>query len=145
MEVEIRDLQGVRVEDSVLRQAAQAALRRAGGQLDGLSLALVDDERMQALNRRYRGVDAPTDVIAFEAERQAEGAIGEVIVSVETAGRQAAEAGHSLERELCVLVAHGVLHVLGYQDADAEGSARMAALQDQVLSDMEESLQGHEH
>lgn len=145
MEVEIRDLQGVRVDESLLRDAARGALTRAGGKLDTLSLALVDDDRMQALNRRYRSVNAPTDVIAFEADRQAEGAVGEVIVSVETAGRQAAEAGHSLERELCVLVAHGVLHVLGYQDADAEGTARMAALQDQVLSDMEESLQGHEH
>jgi probable rRNA maturation factor len=145
VEVEIRDLQGLRVDESLLRDAARAALTRARGQLDALSLALVDDQRMQALNCRYRGVDAPTDVIAFEAEPQAEGAIGEVIVSVETAGRQAAEAGHSLQRELCLLVAHGVLHVLGYQDVGAEGTARMAALQDQVLSDMKESLQGHEH
>jgi len=144
VKVDIRDLQALAVEQPLLRRAAQAALRRGGGQLRALSLALVDDHRIQALNRSYRNVDAPTDVIAFEANHQPDGTTGEVIISVETAARQAAEAGHSLEREMGVLVAHGVLHVLGYDDADTKGAQQMSALEDRVLADLEETLRSYD-
>ncbi len=140
MKVEIRRLQGTPVDEGILREAAQAALRRAGGRLASLSLALVDDDRIRLINTRYRNVDAPTDVIAFEAEDQPDGLTGEVIISVETAQRQAAEAGHCLERELALLTAHGLLHALGYDDTTDEGAREMRALQDQVLSDLKESL-----
>ncbi len=144
MKVEIRNLQALAVDEGLLGEAAQAALELAGGALDALSLALVDDARIQALNVRYRNVDAPTDVIAFEADDQPDGSAGEVIISVETAARQAGEAGHCLEREMCLLVAHGVLHVLGYEDADPEGAAQMHGLQDKVLAELEEPLQRYE-
>lgn len=144
MKAEIRNLQALRVDEALLEQAAQAALELAGGALDTLSLALVDDTRIQAVNARYRNVDAPTDVVAFEADEQPDGSAGEVIISVETAARQATEAGHSLQREMCLLVAHGVLHVLGCQDADSEGAAQMHGFQDQVLADLEEPLRGYE-
>jgi len=140
VKVEIRRLQGTPVDEGILREAAQAALRRAGGRLASLSLALVDDDRIRLINTRYRNVDAPTDVIAFEAEDQPDGLTGEVIISVETAQRQAAEAGHCLERELALLTAHGLLHALGYDDTTDEGAREMRALQDQVLSDLKESL-----
>ena len=143
MRVEIKDLQRLGVDQALLGRAARAALQRAGGRLHTLSLALVDDDRIRALNRRYRDVDAPTDVIAFEAEGRPDGTTGEVIISVETAARQSAEAGHSLDREMCLLTAHGVLHVLGYDDATDEAAERMAALQDEALGDIEESLQAH--
>jgi len=139
--VDIRDLQGTPVDEALLRQAAEAALRRAGGGLGTLSLALVDDDRIRLVNRRYRNVDAPTDVIAFEAEDQPDGPAGEVIISVETAKRQAVEAGHSLAREMSLLTAHGLLHVLGYDDATEEGARQMEAVQEQVLSDLKESAQ----
>lgn len=142
--VEIRDLQGTPVDEGLLREAAEAALQRAGGQLGALSLALVGDDRIRQVNRRYRNVDAPTDVIAFEAEDQPGGPEGEVIISVETAQRQAAEAGHCLEREMALLTAHGLLHVLGYDHTTDEGARQMRALQEQVLSDLKESLQVHD-
>ncbi|HEU5393788.1 MAG TPA: rRNA maturation RNase YbeY [Candidatus Methylomirabilis sp.] len=99
---------------------------------------LVTDRRIRALNRRYRGEDAPTDVLAFP---QAEGGgppgqpglLGDVVISVETAARQAARAGHSLEREAALLLIHGILHLLGHDHATAVARRRMWALQRRLL------------
>jgi probable rRNA maturation factor len=99
-----------------------------------VNLALVDDARIHELNRVYRGIDRPTDVLSFS---QIEGpsefvpapsgrlALGDVIVSLETAQRQAADLGHSLDYELCLLAAHGALHLLGYDHQTDEEAARM--------------------
>ena len=99
---------------------------------------LVTDRRIRALNRRYRGEDFPTDVLAFP---QGEGGgppghpglLGDVVISVETAARQAARAGHSLEREAALLLIHGILHLLGHDHATAAERRRMWALQRRLL------------
>lgn len=90
-----------------------------------LSLVLVDDAQIHEINRLYRKMDRPTDVIAFsflEGKRfPGEYLLGEIFISVERAEEQAREQGHSLEEELRVLFAHGVLHVFGYDhEEDAE-------------------------
>jgi len=145
MEVLIRDLQSLPVDEQLLARAARGAAR-AGLEApdaptdalpDTVSIAIVDDRRIRDLNRSFRGTDAPTDVIAFEAESEPDRLSGEVVVSAETAQRQAEEFGHSLERELCVLVAHGVLHVLGYEDCDDASRGRMDELQERALRAME--------
>ena len=84
---------------------------------------------MVGLSRRLLGRDAPTDVIAFEAE---EGQ-GEIIVSVAAAARQAREVGHSLTDELRFLVVHGALHVLGWDDTDPTDRQRMLERQHEIL------------
>lgn len=134
MQVEIRNLQDLPIDEDLLADAARLALAIGGGELDGVAIAIVDDRRIREVNRAYRNSDFPTDVIAFEAEDEPEGRAGEVIVSAQTAAGQAQEAGHSLQAELCLLVAHGVLHVLGYEDYDDDARARMNALQDEVLA-----------
>jgi len=99
---------------------------------------LVTDLRIRALNRRYRGEDHPTDVLAFP---QGEGGgppghpvlLGDVVISVETAARQAARAGHSLEREAALLLIHGILHLLGHGHATAVERRRMWAIQRRLL------------
>ena len=91
-----------------------------------LSIALVDDDTIHALNRDYRKKDKPTDVLAFAMEEGApmKGAkndlrlLGDVIVSIETATRQAADSDRSLLDEVTMLVAHGLLHLLGYDHQD---------------------------
>lgn len=133
MEVEIRDLQTLPVDRPLLQDAAEEAFRIGGGVLDAVSIVIVDDPRIRQINRSYRGTDATTDVIAFEAEDEPGQRSGEVIVSADTAARQAQEYGHSLNTELCLLVAHGVLHVLGYEDYDDAARAKMEQLQEQVL------------
>lgn len=144
MQVEIRNLQDLPVDEELLADAARLALEVAGGDLDAVAIAIVDDRRIREVNRAYRNSDFPTDVIAFEAEDEPGGRAGEVIVSAQTAARQAPEAGHSLQAELCLLVAHGVLHVLGYEDYDDDARARMNALQDEVLARLHQRPARHD-
>ncbi len=106
------------------------AMTAAGEPGSQLSLSLVDDEEIRALNRDYRDKDRPTDVLSF-AMREGEGGalhpelLGDVVISVETAERQAAEAGHSLDEELLALAVHGLAHLLGEDHATADEERRM--------------------
>lgn len=101
-----------------------------------LSVLLCDDETIHDLNRRYRGQDRPTDVLAFAMEEGPEVAggghrvLGDVVVSVETARRQAATAGRSLVDEVTMLLAHGLLHLLGFDHQSRAEERRMAARTD---------------
>jgi probable rRNA maturation factor len=122
----------------VLRAAAVATLaqERPRGRAE-LTLAVTGDTAVRALNRRFRGVDATTDVLAFPAG--AESApdladyLGDVAVSYPQAARQALAAGHATLAELQLLVVHGVLHLLGYDHATAAGRRRMWAAQRRAL------------
>jgi len=154
------------VEVDWLRRAAESALAQGGGlpekAPDGLALSVVvaDDETVRDLNRRHRGLDETTDVLAFsfhhEGEYYGEGradlqiddfvlppeeasGLGEVVISYPQASRQAESSGHSRERELAALLIHGVLHLLGHDHTDRSDEAVMrererSALA-QVLSD----------
>lgn len=108
-----------------------------------LSLRLTDDRDIQNLNSQYRYKDQPTDVLAFAAlevdypefdEFHEEPLyLGDVVISVETADRQATERGHSLEVELAWLAAHGLLHLLGWDHPDDESLTRMLDQQQALL------------
>lgn len=130
-EIEVRNLSGRVVDTAALVAAAQRVLAAEHTELVTLSLALVDDERIAALNRRLLHRYGPTDVIAFAAD----GGEGEVIISADTAARQAEEWGHSLMDELRFLVAHGVLHVCGWDDTDPAARQRMIERQHETLRD----------
>jgi len=129
-EIELRNLSGHALDPELLVGAAAQALAAEGAELQTLSLALVDDERMVLLNRRLLGRDQPTDVIAFAAEE----GHGEIIVSVDTAARQAEQVGHGLTDELLFLIVHGVLHVLGWEDTDPPDRRRMLKRQHEILA-----------
>ncbi|CAB1129621.1 endonuclease involved in 70S ribosomes quality control [Candidatus Hydrogenisulfobacillus filiaventi] len=126
----------------VVRRAVEAALRMEGEEEAEVSVVLTDDAAVQALNREYRGIDRPTDVLSFpqrEGETLGggeEGAalLGDIVISVERARAQAEEYGHSLERELGFLAVHGVLHLLGWDHADPEDEARMMARTEAILA-----------
>jgi probable rRNA maturation factor len=132
-----------------LRRIVRATIAAAGvsSPLE-LSLVIAGDETVHALNRQYRGVDRTTDVLAFPLAESADGAafaspdgstrhLGDVVVSFPRAKQQAAEFGHSLESELALLVAHGVLHLLGYDHEEPEDERRMKAMEAQALSTIE--------
>jgi len=125
----VRNLSGRAVDTEALVAAGRRVLAAEGAAPLTLSLALVDEARISALNRRLLGRDGPTDVIAFEADDGE----GEIIVSVDTAARQAEELGHSLMDELRFLVAHGVLHVCGWDDTDPVDRQRMIERQHETL------------
>jgi len=123
--------------EELLVRAAEAALRRAGLEVEraGVTVVLTDDEALARLNRQFRETEGPTDVLSFEFDDvdltgEMGGYLGDVVVSVERARSQAQEAGHPLERELAVLVAHGALHLAGYDHADEDEERAMFALQE---------------
>jgi probable rRNA maturation factor len=91
-----------------------------------LSIALVDDEEMRVLNRDYRGVDRSTDVLAFPMDNStAPGAqLGDVVISLDTAIRQAEERGVAPAAEVRTLLVHGFLHLLGYDHERSPADAR---------------------
>ena len=140
MPVLLRNLQrSVRISSRQLTRAANAILSAAGIPHAELSLVLVSDQRMRRLNARYRQKDRPTDVLAFPLHngaprgrgemliRERAGLLGDVVISLPTARRQAQELGHSLYAEVVRLLVHGFVHLLGY---DHERGPREAARMD---------------
>ena len=126
-----------RVPDEVLlRRAVEAALRDAGVDAAEVSLTLLDDEAIQALNREHLGHDRPTDVLAFALWEEGEPVLGDVYVGADQARRQAAELGVPLAEELVRLAVHGTLHVLGHdhpEDARARAASPMYRLQERLV------------
>lgn len=127
----------------LLERVTSTALGNEAASL--VDVTLVDDRTIRDLNRLWRGIDRPTDVLSFSqregeplAGEEGDGSevelLGDVIVSVETAARQAAEFGHSLERELCFLTVHGVLHLLGWSHDRPEDEAQMMQRTEEILA-----------
>ena len=106
-----------------------------------LAVVLTDNAALHELNLRHRGVDAPTDVLAFSDEAggvfvgapDAPRYLGDVVISFDRAAAQAAEAGHDVQAEVQLLVVHGVLHLLRYDDVAEEQRAQMWAVQAEIL------------
>lgn len=114
-----------------------------------VSVLLVDDKRISELNKRLRGIDLPTDVLSFPIVDMKEGTVkstlgdvdpdkksillGDIVISVETAYKQAVEYGHTFEREIAFLTTHGVFHLLGYDHDDRESEKVMMGKQKAVL------------
>jgi probable rRNA maturation factor len=124
------------VHIATLRDFAQSALAeclkqpgRKSGQLSRLEevdVALVSDKRIAEIHRQFMNDPSPTDVITFQH--------GEIVVSVETAKRQAREFGTSLDHELRLYVAHGLLHLHGFDDKTAAGAAEMKHIQERIVA-----------
>ncbi len=127
------------IEPEVVERAAAATLEQQSASAeDDLTVVLTDDEQLQDLNREFRDIDAPTDVLSFpSSEADPETGrryLGDVLISVQRAEEQAAAGGHPLEAEIQLLVVHGVLHLLGHDHAEDEEKARMWAAQTEVLA-----------
>lgn len=137
--------------EKLLEKAGQAE-----GVEDGeVALTFVDDKQIHELNKEYRGIDRPTDVLSFamneftdeeldivyDMEEDGELAdlpemLGDIIISVNRAKAQSEEYGHSLEREIGFLFVHGFLHLLGYDHQDKESEAEMMGKQEAVLAEV---------
>ena len=124
MEVEVKNAQRRHPVDSRrLEKLAEWALAELDLDEAQLSIMLVSDRKMRTLNRQYRGIGRPTDVLAFPQESPdgfPAAVLGDVVISMETALRQAMERRIPLEKELDTLLLHGLLHLAGY---DHERSA----------------------
>ena len=132
------------IEDSKIGEGlstiGEQTLKIIGAQPGSLSIALVDESVIQDLNLRYRGVDNPTDVLAFGDGQvdleTGEIYFGDVIISIPTARTQAESGGHSLEFELALLAVHGILHLLGHDHQVSEQAAIMENMQTDILHRM---------
>jgi probable rRNA maturation factor len=132
---------------AILERSAQEALQklRPGSELD-MSIVLSDDDQLQALNRQFLGVDAPTDVLSFPADEPEPDPdsqvqyLGDILISYPRAVVQAAAGGHALLDELQLLIVHGVLHLLGYDHTTQDEKAAMWALQAEILTGLGSSV-----
>jgi len=130
----------------ILQRVCEEVARREALVPSYVSVSLVDDDAIQDLNRAYRGIDAPTDVLSFalqeegefephviESDAEAVQCLGDIVISWPRTVLQAKEYGHSVEREVAFLTAHGMLHLIGYDHAETDAEQVMFALQEQVL------------
>ncbi len=111
-----------------------------------VSLVLTDDAGIARLNRQYRGIDAPTDVLSFSQLEAADPALdrpdgmplllGDIVISLPRAEQQAREYGHSRQRELAFLLVHGLLHLLGFDDQTPDQAAVMETRQEIILQSL---------
>ncbi|MDO8632476.1 MAG: rRNA maturation RNase YbeY [Phycisphaerales bacterium] len=137
------------IDAAALHAAVAAALRRHGIRRACIGLAVVDDGEIARLNRGYLKHEGPTDVITFDMRDHPEAPAldtavscqgndveGEIVVSAETALRQATARGHGVAAELSLYAVHGVLHLLGYDDHGEEQAERMHRVEDEVLTSM---------
>jgi probable rRNA maturation factor len=131
------------VDEGSLRRVAAEALSQEGvEQGTELSLIITDDEAIRELNRRFRGVDALTDVLAFGAGAEEHFVIapesppylGDVAISYERALAQAEELGHTIGEELKLLVIHGILHLLGYDHQEEADARKMREREEESLA-----------
>lgn len=103
------------------------------------NVIIIDNERIHEMNREYRGVDRPTDVITFALEDHQDiefediRLLGDIYISIEKARSQAEEYGHSLKREISFLTIHGLLHLLGYDHMNEADEKEMFQLQNDIL------------
>jgi len=126
-----------RIDRALLRRRARRILAALGSEGAELSILLVDDAAISALNHRYRGRPRPTDVLAFSllegAHADRRGALlGDVVIGIETAARQARARRRSLDDEVARLLVHGALHLVGYDHVRSAQARVMRAQERRV-------------
>ena len=149
MEIEIRtepeELPVSEEERAAVRRAIETVGRLYGAEGAEVSVTLTDDAHIHVINREYRNVDRPTDVISFALTESEEPEIigggehevlGDLIISLERMRAQAAEYGHTELRELSFLTVHGMLHLLGYDHMEAEERLEMEEEQRVVMEEL---------
>ena len=105
------------------------------------NVIIVDNEEIHKINREYRNIDRPTDVISFALEdedtfiKMDKRILGDIYISIDKAKEQAEEYGHALLRELCFLTIHGILHLLGYDHMEKDEEEIMFGLQERILTE----------
>lgn len=125
----------------LINKAVEACLTYEGWDMDyEVSLSLVDNHEIQALNHTYRGKDYATDVLSFPLIEEDQGLnleeklLGDIVISVEKAAEQAKEYNHSFEREMGFLVVHSMFHLMGYDHDNDEATADMRKREEAVLT-----------
>lgn len=142
MNYQITNLTEEKIDENDLVKVIEKVSELLGIESSIVSIVLVDNEYIHKINKEYRNVDRETDVISFafmDDETNPESGItdlGEIYISLEKAYSQSKEYGHSFKRELCFLLTHGLLHLLGYDHMTEEDEKEMFGLQEEVLNSL---------
>lgn len=150
IDVQVDEGEEQSVDVEAITAAVAATLRQQDVADAALAVVITSDAAVQALNRDYRGIDAPTDVLSFAARDAHDDApdvalppevaaelasyLGDLVIALPYSERQAAYFGNSVTAELQLLAVHGTLHLLGYDHADATDEERMWAIQETILA-----------
>lgn len=129
----------------LLIDVVESAAKSEGFEDVEVSISIVDDEEIRKLNKEYRGIDRATDVLSFPMmDFEGDDAIiqeatdivmlGDIVISAERAKAQAADYGHSFEREMAFLTVHGMFHLMGYDHEKPEDASIMRAKEEKILS-----------
>jgi probable rRNA maturation factor len=134
--IEIVNDAGYDVDEARLQEVAALVLARHEGNTESdVTIAITDDESITELNRQYRDVDGPTDVLSFPMDAMPGDVpyLGDLVIAYPYASAQAAREGHTLDDSLTLLVVHGMLHLLGYDHDTPERRADMWTAQEAAL------------
>lgn len=138
------------IEGLPIRELATFVLESQGlPESTEVSITFVDDQEIARLNQEYRGKEGPTDVLSFECDNTpmpedafAPGqepvySLGDIVIAVDVAERQAEIYGTTFEREICILTIHGLLHLCGFDHIEPEDAAVMEPLEDKLREEWE--------
>lgn len=147
MELWIDNRQSIHPVDEALMEEVERAVKMAlqleRNSLDyEVSVSFVTNEEIHELNRDYRGVDRPTDVLSFQMDEEEvygemDVVLGDIVISMEKALEQAEDFGHSLTREIVYLTVHSMFHLMGYDHMNEEEKAEMRSKEKAVLKELE--------
>jgi rRNA maturation RNase YbeY len=128
------------IDEAFIYHVASATLDILGFEFNEVSIVLDNDEKIRILNRNYRELDEPTDVLSFSSGEinpdTGSRYLGDVVISFPRAKAQATEQGHSIKKEMATLIVHGLLHLAGYDHANASQEKKFFSLQNQILEDL---------
>ncbi len=133
LDLRIHNQSDIPIDSRQLRRLIEATFAQQNARLPAVSVSFVDAETIRQLNRQHRGIDQPTDVLSYPYDDSfPTGAGGELVLCPEIARRQVSRT-HRLEDELAILVVHGTLHLLGYEDATEHGQQVMQQHTTEIL------------
>ncbi len=135
----VKDIDREVVELDKLKEYVKYVVKKLKIENCEFNIIIVDNEKIQMINREYRHIDRETDVISFAFEDNMDVCykdfrlLGDIYISIDRCYSQALEYGHSREREICFLATHGILHLLGYDHMEKEDEEVMNSLQNELL------------
>jgi probable rRNA maturation factor len=146
LQIQIRPYYRHKISTADLKIAADLALKKCQQTEVVAGILITGDAEMHTLNREYRGIDQTTDVLSFDENyidpESGLEYLGDIIISVPRAKKQALEGGHKLEQEIQVLVVHGILHLSGYDHNTKSKQKKMWGLQAEILKELNNPLAG---
>ncbi len=131
MQIDINNVNQEDIDIDLIKNTAKKFLEKYNKKDFNVSIAFVDDNEIQKINKKYRHIDKPTDVLSFEGE---DNFLGEIIINYSQVVRQAKELNCKIEEELIYILIHGLLHLLGYNDETEEDSKEMKKITDKFIS-----------